>query len=427
MNDQIDHRAPVGGPTPGYLDFARVGPLTPEAATALADAVALAGRCGPADLDRLFALSDAARASAARLLDARPHEIALAPSTSNGLFTAAAALRGPGTVLVPRDEFPANVYPWLRFAGRGGPDVRFFDPDPRRRVSADLLRRHLTPDVTALAVSAVDSLTGHLAPLAALKEVLGPDRLLIVDAIQGLGAVPLDAHAADILVSGGQKWLRAGWGAALLLIRDRCADRLTPGLGGWAGVTEPFAARHPAPPLPGAAAHLATNPDFPAAAAIGAAIDSVLARGGPAAVGTRIRATLAELLDRARRAGADVLLDGVGERERAGIGTFRLPGHDPAGVHHALETAGVITTRRGEWIRLSPHTSTTSAAADLFGDALDTLTRRTSRAPTSPTGPASTSPSTTPRTRICTGTGTTPSNPTHPHSQEPTCPTTPTP
>ncbi|MEU9565077.1 aminotransferase class V-fold PLP-dependent enzyme [Streptomyces sp. NPDC048161] len=383
--------APARGPMAGYLDYARVGPLSRPAAAALADATALAARVDPADLDRMFALGDAALASAARLLDARPHEIALAPSTSNGLFTVAAALQGPGTVLVPRGEFPANLYPWLRFSGRGGPAVRLVDPAGQRHITPDLLRRHLTPDVTALTVSAVDSLTGHLAPLAALKEVLGPARLLIVDAIQGLGAVALEADAADILVSGGQKWLRAGWGAALLLIRDRCADRLVPGLGGWAGVADPFAPRHPAPPLPGAAAHLATNPDFPAAAALGAAIDALVGQGGPAVVGGRIRAVLGELLDRARRAGAEVLLDGLGPQERGGIGAFRLPGHDPASVHRALEAGGVITTRRDEWIRLSPHASTPDAAADLLTEALRAVTRPT---------PHSTS-----------------------HSQEPICPT----
>lgn len=398
MNDQIHPRAPgsadstapaqapARGPRAGYLDHARVGPLSRRAAAAFAAAIDLATRSDPADLDRLFALSDAARSSAARLLDARPHEIALAPSTSNGLFTVAAGLQGPGTVLVPRGEFPANVYPWLRFAGRGGPAVRLVDPDGRRHITPDLLRRNLTPDVTALTVSAVDSLTGHVAPLAALKEVLGPDRLLVVDAIQGLGAVPLEADAADVLVSGGQKWLRAGWGAALLLIRDRCAERLAPGLGGWAGVTEPFAARHPAPPLPGAAAHLATNPDFPAAAAIGAAVDELLAEGGPAATGARVRATLAELLDRARQAGAEILLDGLGPRERAGIGTFRLPGHDPVTVHRTLEAAGVITTRRDEWIRLSPHASTPAAAVELFAEAMHTLATGSTRTGDTRTG-----------------------------------------
>lgn len=75
---------------------------------------------------------------------------------------------------------------------------------------------------------------------------------------------------------------------------------------------------------------------------------------------------------------ADVLLDGLGPHERAGIGTFRLPGHDPATVHRTLEAAGLITTRRDEWIRLSPHTSTPGAAADLLAEVLHSFTRPTS-------------------------------------------------
>ncbi|MFB7512252.1 aminotransferase class V-fold PLP-dependent enzyme [Streptomyces sp. NPDC056144] len=431
MNDQITDHLPPPGPAPGYLDHARIGPISRSAVAASAAATALATRAAPADVDRLFALGDAARASAATLLRAAPHEVALAPSTSNGLFTVAAALRGPGTVLVPRNEFPANLYPWLRFAGRGGPDVRLVDPVGWRHITPDQLRRHLTPQVTALTVSAVDSLTGYVAPLADLKEVLGPDRLLIVDAIQGLGAVPLDTDAVDVLVSGGQKWLRAGWGAALLMIRDRCAERLAPGLGGWAGVEDPFAGHHPAPPLPGAAAHLATNPDFPAAAAIGAAVDELLGQGGPAAVGTRIRATLAELLDRARQAGAEVLLDGIAYGERAGIGTFRLPGHDSATVHRALEAAGVVTTRRGEWIRLSPHVSTPAVAADLLADVLHTLSgrARTTRTTVPATGDTTSTTSTTSRTGTTVPatsgdiTLTPPTSDTT-RTQEPSCPTT---
>lgn len=379
LNDQIPVAVlpPDGGPAVGYLDFARVGPLDGAAAAALAETTRLATRLGPGDLDRLFEHADAARASAARLLAAAPHEVTLSPSTSHGLFTAAAALPGTGTLLVPRGEFPANLYPWLRFAERGGPAVRLLDTPPGRpHITPDLLRSRLTPDVTALAVSAVDSLTGHLAPLAELKEVLGPDRLLLVDAIQGLGSVPLDTDAADVLASGGQKWLRAGWGAALLMIRDRCADRLHPGLGGWAGVTDPFAAEHPAPPLPGAAAHQATNPDFPAAAALGAALDRLAAGGGPAATGDLVRAALADLLERARSAGAEVLLDDLAPTARGGIGSFRLPGHDPADVHRALTDAGLTTTRRDTWIRLSPHRCTTPAAGELLTDALHALTRR---------------------------------------------------
>lgn len=61
-----------------------------------------------------------------------------------------------------------------------------------------------------MTVSAVDFRTGYRMDLAALREIVG-DRLLIVDGIHGFGAVAEACEAADVLVVGGQKWLRAGW------------------------------------------------------------------------------------------------------------------------------------------------------------------------------------------------------------------------
>ncbi|SEL46238.1 aminotransferase class V-fold PLP-dependent enzyme [Nonomuraea pusilla] len=370
----------------GYLDFARVGPVSDVVARTLADG-ALALRTDPAGaLARLQARTEATAASAATLLRAAPHEVAFVTSTSHGLFAAAAALGGDGVVLVPRGEFPSNVHPWLRFQDRGGPRVRWID-EPR--LTPELLAGLLDRDVRALTISAVDALTGYRAPLGAFKEVLGPDRLLIVDAMQGLGAVPLDVEAADVLACGGQKWLRSGWGAALLLVRDRIADRLGPGLGGWSGRRDPFAAARRRPytadgnttadttrrppqedePLPGAVAHTMTNPDFLAVAALGAGIDLLLS-AGVESVGRTVTRTLGLLLDTVRAAGGDVLLDGLTPDERGGIGSFRLPGTDPAQVHAALAAAGLTTTVRDGWVRLSPHATTPHTTAEPLASAL---------------------------------------------------------
>ncbi|MEV6978955.1 hypothetical protein AB0N76_36360, partial [Kitasatospora sp. NPDC093806] len=54
----------------------------------------------------------------------------------------------------------------------------------------------------------------------------------------------------------------------------------------------------------------------------------------------------------------------------SGIARLRLPGADPAAVHRALTGAGLATTLRGGWIRLSPHASTDPATAELLGRAL---------------------------------------------------------
>lgn len=364
---------------PGYLDFARVGPISHDVAMTLVEA-ARASR-GERAVDTLAARLEEARRNTAGFLRATPHEVAFVSSTSHALFAAAAALQG-GTVLVRRGEFPANVYPWLRLQDRGGPRVRWIDAP---RVTPEVVAAHLTSDVRALAVSAVDALTGHRPPLGALKEVLGRDRVLVVDAIQGLGAVPLEVEAADVLASGGQKWLRAGWGAAALLVRDRVSGHLSPGIGGWSGVREPLAEQAPAPapdgtsghprePLPGAAAHTMTNPDYPAVAAFGVALDLVTTVGVDA-IAARLADTLGALLDTARAAGAEIPHDDLPPEERGGIACFRLPGHDPADVHAALARAGLTTTLRGPWIRLSPHATTPSQAVDRLAEGLR-ITRR---------------------------------------------------
>src|SRR6185369_10523782 len=56
-----------------------------------------------------------ARAAAASLVGALPHEITLSPNTSFGVnLSASCVARGaPGTIVVSAGEFTANVFPWL--------------------------------------------------------------------------------------------------------------------------------------------------------------------------------------------------------------------------------------------------------------------------------------------------------------------------
>ena len=66
------------------------------------------------------------------------------------------------------------------------------------------------PRVRVLAVSLVQFSNGYQVDLARLsKRARETNTFLVVDAIQGLGAVPVDLQATpvDILSCGGQKWL----------------------------------------------------------------------------------------------------------------------------------------------------------------------------------------------------------------------------
>ena len=95
------------------------------------------------------------------------------------------------------------------------------------------------PEVRAVTVSWVQFATGYrvdLARLGALCRAHG--KFFVVDAIQGVGACPLDVHAChvDVLACGAQKWLLSPWGTGFLYVRRALVERLAPTSVGWMAV-----------------------------------------------------------------------------------------------------------------------------------------------------------------------------------------------
>lgn len=359
----------------GYLDFARYGPPSRDVLTATGDALARSARADQDTVNELMGADTRARAAAARLAGTDPAHTVLLPNASTGLFHAAFGL-AEGTVLVPAADFPANHYPWRRSAALGRAVPRWLGAEGAGPagawVTADAVRGALTDDVVALSVSAVDFRTGHRADLAGLREVIGPDRLLIVDAIQGFGVADLPWQAADVVVTGGQKWLRAGWSTGFATLSDRALERLEPVLSGWTGVEDvALFDDHEHPVAPGAARWSLTNLSPVAAAGLEAAlalVERVTVRAIEAHVSTRVD----QLIDTVRSCGGEVLSPADPGR-RAGIVSFRVPGTDPATVAKALHAHGVTPSVRATSVRLAAHASTRLAAVDRVQAALTSL------------------------------------------------------
>jgi selenocysteine lyase/cysteine desulfurase len=221
-----------------YLNNASIGPL-PER-TRLALEAFNRRRATPFRLpDRdLFGTLTACRRLIAELVTATPEEIALTVNTSFGLGVIARALplRPGETVLVSDREFPANVYPWLRLR-ETGIDVELVPTTPSGWPDeARLLERLEDPRVRALAVSLVQFSNGYRVDLAALSAVTRrTGAWLVVDAIQGVGQVPLDLRRTpvDVLACGGQKWLLSPWGSGFVYVRRELIPRLSPPVTGW--------------------------------------------------------------------------------------------------------------------------------------------------------------------------------------------------
>jgi selenocysteine lyase/cysteine desulfurase len=221
-----------------YLNNASIGPLPERSRLVLEEFNR--GRAAPHVLrDReLFAMLAETRRKIARLIGAAAEEIALTVNTGFGIGMAARALPlKPGDVVLVSDkEFPANVYPWLRLKDRGVtmelvPTTADGWPDEAR-----LLERLRDPRVRVLAVSLVQFSSGYLVDLdrlsAATRET---GAFLVVDAIQGIGQLPVDLARTrvDVLACGAQKWLLSPWGAGFVYVRRDLIGALDPAITGW--------------------------------------------------------------------------------------------------------------------------------------------------------------------------------------------------
>jgi cysteine desulfurase / selenocysteine lyase len=184
----------------------------------------------------------AARPAIARLINAREDEIALVESTTHGLSLAANAIPlEPGDrVIMPDLEFMQVAVPWLQKKKDGiAIDVV---PNHGGEVRIEDIASRITPRTRVVTVSSVQWNNGYRLDLAALSQ-LCRDRgvWLIVDAIQQLGAIPLDVRATpvDFLACGGHKWLNAPFGCGFLYIRRDALPRLRHPIAGYLSVEPP--------------------------------------------------------------------------------------------------------------------------------------------------------------------------------------------
>jgi cysteine desulfurase / selenocysteine lyase len=183
------------------------------------------------------------RREAARLIGARPQDIALVESTTHGLQAIAAAVPlGRGDrVLVGATEFLGLAVPWVPRQERDGFRLEVI-PSRAGRLLAEDFARAADRHVRLILLSSVQWNNGFRADLAAFSELARErDIVLVVDAIQHLGAVPLDVAQTpvDFLVCGGHKWLNAPVGRGFLYVNPRWQERLPPPAWGYLNVAAP--------------------------------------------------------------------------------------------------------------------------------------------------------------------------------------------
>ena len=176
----------------------------------------------------------------AKMIGAKPEEIAFVENTSVGLNIAANALHYPsGSKIVTTDlEYPSVVYPWLR--RKLGVKVEYV-----RNVDGKILledvEKTVDDNTVAVAVSHVEYVNGFRHDLRALSEIAHEHgAYLIVDAIQSAGVIPIDVKRdnVDFLATACYKWLLSPPGAGYLYVKEELIEKFEPPFVGWRSVKE---------------------------------------------------------------------------------------------------------------------------------------------------------------------------------------------
>ncbi|MBS0297040.1 MAG: aminotransferase class V-fold PLP-dependent enzyme [Proteobacteria bacterium] len=213
-----------------YFNTAYNGPLlnaSRERLVAAAGAKSRPWERTPADF---FADAERLRVLAAGLFGADADGWAIIPASSYGVSTAARAvepsLRPGDRVLLLDEEFPSNVLPWRRVARETGAEIVTV-PTPQDFDWTGAVLAALAPDVRVASLAPCHWTNGARLDLARIGEACrAHGTILVVDATQSLGAMPLDlqAIAPDFLVASGYKWLLCPYGFSLLYVAPAWRD-----------------------------------------------------------------------------------------------------------------------------------------------------------------------------------------------------------
>ncbi|WP_428560978.1 MAG: aminotransferase class V-fold PLP-dependent enzyme [Solidesulfovibrio sp. DCME] len=355
-----------------FFNHAAVSPMPRRAC--LAGQAIFEDRCRRASADyfRWMGTVAQARGRAARLLCTEAGQVAFTGNTSHGLGLVAAGLpwRAGDKVAVTWPDFPTLRFPFDNLAGRGVTVVEL--PKHDGRLDLDAARR-LVPGCRLVVASTVDWATGVAAPLAELAALCREaGALFCLDAIQSLGALPLDVTAlgVDFLAAGCHKWQLGPMGLGIFYVSPASGGRLDTVLAGWRSMREAEALGTDFRLADGAGRFEPGTQDIAGIAAYDAAL-SLLEDIGPESVRERIFAAGDGLAAGLQARGLAVASPLAGP-ERSGILAFDHP--DAPGLYAALMRQHVPVSLRSGRIRLSPHCyNDATDAARLFAvvDAFD--------------------------------------------------------
>lgn len=357
-----------------YFNCAYMGPMLKVVRKAAEAALVRTGQPWQVTADDFFTPPERARSLFARLINARPGDVAITPSASYGISTAANNLRiGKGqTILMLDEEFPSNVYAWQALARRDGGDIRIV----RRPADADWTAAILSSLDDRVAIAALPHCHwtdgGHvdLERVSPALHKLGAR--LVLDVTQSLGVLPLDVTRikVDYLACASYKWLLGPYSLGFLyaaeqhhggapldynwITRENSEDFA--GLVDYRDGYQPGARRY----------DMGERASFVLIPMITAALEQLLA-WTPEAIMTTLAGITERIADHAPELGVTVAPRGLRAPHIVGL---RFRDGMPSGLVEQLREHKIYVSVRGQTMRVAPHVFANAADVDRLLGAL---------------------------------------------------------
>ncbi|MEO3778419.1 aminotransferase class V-fold PLP-dependent enzyme [Micromonospora sp. B11E3] len=315
--------------------------------------------------------------SVAALIGAPPGSVVTDANLSTLLARVASCFdyRPPRNRVVTTDlEFPTVPFIWNAFRRYGShlDVVRSGGP----RFDEDALERHIDERTLLVCVPHASYSSGATLDLARLvRRAHDVGALVVVDAFQTVGVMPLDVTAlgVDIVLGGSHKWL-CGVGTAFLYVRPDLVGDLQPAATGWQAGDRAMTFQ-PSTGWAAGAQRFAGGTPYPLTSLASQVGLDLLAGVGMPAIRAHSLACTQRVIDRAEAAGIGVVSPTEPHR-RGGVVCLDVP--DGETVKKRLAERNLICSWRG-YLRVGPHVYNTLEEIDEFMDALERQRRGSDR------------------------------------------------
>lgn len=284
---------------------------------------------------------DAVYGAVARLINAKPHEIALLENATVGWCHAfySLPLKAGDRVLTCEAEYAANYVAFLQRQKRDGIVIDVVPSNALGELDLDALENMIDDHVALIATTWIPTNGGLVNPAAGIGKIAAKHRIpYLLDACQAVGQMPVDVEeiGCDFLSATGRKFLRGPRGTGFLYVRDAWLEMLEPAMIDHFGA--PWIAKDRYALRPDARRFETWENSYALRAGLGAALDYAMEIGMVAIQGRAWR-----LATRTRQMLGDV--DGAGVKdlgsEQCAIVSFTIEGLDPPESVAALRAQNI--------------------------------------------------------------------------------------